>query len=63
MAGQVLVQQQYVQHGKVARGLVRRYIEKMSGLSSAQVMRWSHATQLPAGSVQQSIGGAVAQVH
>jgi transposase InsO family protein len=35
----VLVQQQYAQQGKAARGLVRRYIEKMSGLSRAQVTR------------------------
>jgi hypothetical protein len=50
-AGQVLVQQQYVQHGKVARDLVRRCIEKMSRLIRALVTRWSHATQLPTGSV------------
>ena len=30
---QVLVGQQYAQLGKAARGLVRRYIEKMTGLS------------------------------
>ncbi len=35
----VLVQQQYADQGKAARGLVRRYIEKMSGLSRAQVTR------------------------
>ena len=35
----VLVGQQYAQLGKVARGLVRRYIEKMTGLSRAQVTR------------------------
>jgi transposase InsO family protein len=35
----VLVQQQYAHQGKAARGLVRRYIEKMSGLSRAQVTR------------------------
>ena len=31
----VLVQQEYAQQGKSARGLVRRYIEKMTGLSRA----------------------------
>ena len=36
---QVLVGQQYAQLGKAARGLVRRYIEKMTGLSRAQVTR------------------------
>ena len=35
----VLVHQEYAQQGKVARGLVRRYIEKMTGLSRAQVTR------------------------
>ena len=35
----VLVGQQYAQLGKAARGLVRRYIEKMTGLSRAQVTR------------------------
>ena len=30
---QVLVGQAYAQQGKAARGLVRRYIEKMTGLS------------------------------
>jgi transposase InsO family protein len=35
----VLIQQQYAQLGKAARGLVRRYIEKMTGLSRAQVTR------------------------
>jgi len=35
----VLVQQEYVLQGKSARGLVRRYIEKMTGLSRAQVTR------------------------
>ena len=30
---------QYAQQGKAARGLVRRYIEKMTGLSRAQVTR------------------------
>lgn len=36
---QVLRQQQYVQQGRKARGLVRRYVEKMTGLSRAQVTR------------------------
>ena len=35
----VLVEQEYPQQGKAARGLVRRYIEKMTGLSRAQVTR------------------------
>lgn len=36
---QVLVQQQYTGLGKADRGLVRRYIEKMTGLSRAQTTR------------------------
>ena len=36
---QVLFQHEYAQQGKAARGLVRRYIEKMTGLSRAQVTR------------------------
>ena len=36
---QVLVQQEYAQQGKAARGLVRRYIEKMTGMSRSQVTR------------------------
>ena len=36
---QVLCQQQYQRGGKVARGLLRRYLEKMTGLSRAQVTR------------------------
>jgi hypothetical protein len=36
---QVLVGRQYALQGKAARGLVRRYIEKISGLSRAQVTR------------------------
>jgi len=36
---QVLVRQEYAQQGKAARGLVRRYIEKMTGMSRAQVTR------------------------
>jgi transposase InsO family protein len=35
----VLVGQEYAQQGKAARGLLRRYIEKMTGLSRAQVTR------------------------
>jgi transposase InsO family protein len=35
----LLVRQQYAQQGKAARGLLRRYIEKMTGLSRAQVTR------------------------
>jgi len=36
---EVLVGQQYTHLSKAARGLVRRYIEKMTGLSRAQVTR------------------------
>ena len=36
---QVLRQQQYPKLGRKARGLVRRYLEKMTGLSRAQVTR------------------------
>ena len=36
---QVLVQHEYRQQGKAARGLVRRYIEKMTGMSRSQVTR------------------------
>src|ERR1035438_1186837 len=36
---QVLVGRQYAQLGNAARGLVRRYIEKMTGLSRAQITR------------------------
>ena len=35
----VLCQQQYHQQGRGARGLVRRYLAKMTGLSRAQVTR------------------------
>ena len=35
----VLIQQEYAQQGKPARGLIRRYIEKMTGMSRAQVTR------------------------
>ncbi len=35
----VLVGQGYAQQGRTARGLLRRYIEKMTGLSRAQVTR------------------------
>ncbi len=37
--GIVLCQQQYHQQGRAARGLVRRYVGKMTGLSRAQVTR------------------------
>ena len=36
---QVLRQQQYPKQSRQARGLVRRYLEKMTGLSRAQVTR------------------------
>lgn len=36
---QLLVQQQYATQGKAERGLLRRYIEKMTGLSRSQVTR------------------------
>lgn len=36
---QVLRQQHYQKHGRKARGLVRSYLEKMTGLSRAQVTR------------------------
>ena len=36
---QVLRQQQYEKQGRKARGLLRRYLEKMTGLSRAQVTR------------------------
>ena len=36
---QLLRQQQYQQQGRKARGLLRRYLEKMTGLSRAQVTR------------------------
>jgi hypothetical protein len=36
---QVLRQRHYAQAGRKARGLVRRYLEKMTGLSRAQVSR------------------------
>jgi DNA-binding transcriptional regulator LsrR (DeoR family) len=35
----VLVGQEYDQLGKAARGLLRRYIAKMTGLSRAQLTR------------------------
>ncbi len=35
----VLIQQEYAQQGKSARGLIRRYIEKMTGMSRSQVTR------------------------
>ena len=36
---QVLRQQQYEKQGRKARGLLRRYLEKVTGLSRAQVTR------------------------
>ena len=36
---QVLRQQQYPKQGRKARGLLRRYLEKMTGLSRARVTR------------------------
>jgi hypothetical protein len=39
---QVLVGHEYVLLGKAAHGLVRRYIEKMTGLSRAQPRYCSH---------------------
>lgn len=35
----VLIGQEYATQGKVARGLLRRYLEKMTGMSRAQVTR------------------------
>lgn len=35
----VLLEQEYAQQGKAARGLLRRYLAKMTGLSRAQVTR------------------------
>jgi len=35
----VLCEQEYASQGKVSRGLLRRYIEKMTGMSRAQVTR------------------------
>lgn len=35
----LLIEQQYARQGKAARGLLRRYTEKMTGLSRAQVTR------------------------
>jgi hypothetical protein len=35
----VLVQQEYTRQGKAARGLVRRCIEKMTGMSRSRVTR------------------------
>ena len=36
---QVLVRHEYSQLGKAGRGLARRYIEKMTGLSRSQLTR------------------------
>jgi len=35
----VLIEHGYASQGKAARGLLRRYVEKMTGLSRAQVSR------------------------
>lgn len=35
----VLCEQEYARQGKASRGLLRRYIEKMTGMSRAQVTR------------------------
>jgi len=51
---QVLVGHEYSQLGKAARGLVRRYIEKMTGLSRAQVTRLI-ARYNPSGRVQVTV--------
>jgi hypothetical protein len=50
---QVLVGRQYAQLGKAARGLVQRYIEKMTRLSRAQVTRLI-ACYTASGRVQQA---------
>ena len=39
---QVLRQQQYQKQGRAARGLLRRYLGKMTGRSRAQVTRLEH---------------------
>ena len=57
----VLIGQGYAQHGKESRGLLRRYIEKMTGLSRAQVTRLI-ARYAVSGRVQgRSIGGSVSR--
>ncbi len=48
---QVLWQQQYAQQGRAGRGLLRRYIAKMTGRSRAQVTRLI-ARYLARGTVQ-----------
>jgi transposase InsO family protein len=50
----VLVQQEYAYQGKAARGLLRRYIEKMTGLSRAQVTRLI-ALYIASGRVQPTV--------
>ena len=50
----VLVEHEYAQQGKAARGLLRRYIEKMTGLSRAQVTRLI-ARYNPSGRVQVTV--------
>ena len=39
----LLVEQEYLRQGNGARGLLRRYLEKMTGLSRAQVARLIHS--------------------
>jgi hypothetical protein len=40
----LLCQQEYSRQGRPARGLLRRYIGKMTGLSRAQLRAWWAAT-------------------
>lgn len=39
----VLIEQEYARQGRAARGLLKRFIEKMTGLSRAQVSRLIHS--------------------
>jgi transposase InsO family protein len=50
----VLVQQEHGQQGKVGRGVVRRYIEKMTGLSRAQVT-WLIPCYMTSGRVRPTV--------
>lgn len=50
----ILIHQEFARQGKAARGLVRRYIEKMTGLSRAQVTRLI-ARYTASGSVQLTV--------
>jgi len=50
----VLIGQGYARQGRVARGLVRRYMEKMTGLSRAQVTRLI-ASYMASGRVQVTV--------